>query len=87
MGILSTMSQITVDIPDAAMAGLSPVELACEVKLAAAIHLYDQKRFTLSQAAAFAGILPVEFRQIMGSYGISEFQMTKEDLARELVHG
>ena len=77
------MSLITLDVPDTALVGISAQDLVIEVKLATAMRLYDQGRFSLHQAAAFAGILAIEFRQRMGAYGISEFCMSKDQLAQE----
>jgi hypothetical protein len=80
------MSQITIDVPDASISGLtlSPQALAVEMKMAAAARLYALGRMTMHQAALFAGIDEFTFRQRLGDYGVSVFTLTREELAAEL---
>ncbi len=76
------MSLITLDIPDAALTAvpLSPQELAVEMRMSTAAHLYDQGTVSMHQAAEFAGVDEFTFRQRLGDYGISVFHLTKDEL-------
>ena len=76
------MSRITLDIPDTALTALrlSPQELAVEMRMSTAAHLYDQGTVSLHQAAEFAGVDEFTFRQRLGNYGISAFHLTKDEL-------
>ena len=80
------MSQITIDVPDAAI-GVDgdALRLAADVKMAAAVRCYMTGRLSLFQAAQMVGISKIEFRQRMGEYGGTEFTQTREELERELL--
>lgn len=81
-----TMSQITFEVPDASLAALSisPQALAVEMKMAVAARLYAQHRMSMHQAALFAGIDEIDFRQRLGDYGVPLFDLTREELEAEL---
>lgn len=79
------MSQITIDVPDAAITAGDPSDLAAEVRMAAAVRCYMTGRLRLHQAALMVGLSTIEFRQRMGEYGGTEFTQTREELERELL--
>jgi predicted HTH domain antitoxin len=79
------MSQVTLSLPDetALALKLTPEQLANEVRLAAAIKLYELGRLSSGAAAKLAGIPRVVFLVKLADYGVDTFRLTAEDLARE----
>lgn len=80
------MSQITIEVPDASLDALhlTPQAFATEVKMAAAARLYAQRQMSMHQAALFAGLDVITFRQRVGEYGVCVFDLTREELEAEL---
>lgn len=59
-------------------------ELTQELRLASALKLFELGRISSGLAATLAGMPRVEFLQQCGDYGVSIFQVTPEDLEREV---
>lgn len=59
-------------------------ELTRELRLASALKLYEMGRISSGLAATLAGMPRVKFLQQCGDYGVSIFQVTPEDLEREV---
>ena len=83
------MSTISVDLPEEVQSALNrtPGEMSRDVKLYAALMLYQLGKLSSGMAAQMAGISRVEFLQLCGEYGISVFQYTPEELEAELSNG
>lgn len=82
------MTTITVELPEQLQQALNrtPAELARDVKLYAALMLFQLGKLSSGIGAQMAGVSRVEFLHLCGEYGISVFQYTPEELAAELDH-
>ena len=80
------MTMIAVDLPEEVQQALNRTqgEIGRDVKLYAALMLYQLGKLSSGMAAQMAGIPRVEFLQLFGEYGISVFQYTPEELEAEL---
>jgi predicted HTH domain antitoxin len=80
-----TMSQIAMTIPDESLAALaeSPELASAELRMLAAVKLFEMKKLSSGAAARLAGISRVEFLLRLGKYGVPVFDMTEEELERE----
>lgn len=80
------MTTITVELPEQVREALNrtPGEMGRDVKLYAALMLFQLGKLSSGMAAQMAGISRVEFLHLCGEYGISVFQYTPEELAAEL---
>lgn len=80
------MSRIVIEVPDEALAALklSAADAAGELRLAAAMKLYELGRLSSGAAAALAGIPRVQFLSRLSEYGIAAFRQSEDDLLEEL---
>jgi predicted HTH domain antitoxin len=80
------MSEITMRIPDDSLADLaaSPEEASSELRMLAAVKLFELKKLSSGAAARLAGISRVEFLHRLGDYGVATFQQTKQELVDEI---
>jgi predicted HTH domain antitoxin len=78
--------QVTIDIPDETLLALklTPAGAAQELRLAAAMKLYELKRLSSGAAAQLAGLPRVVFLTKLVDYGVATFRLTEEELRREL---
>lgn len=79
------MSQIILDIPEQSLISLklSQSAAADELRMAAAVKLYELGRLSSGAAAQLAGIPKVLFLSKLADYGVDTFQLTEEELLRE----
>ena len=79
------MAQITISIPDQfiEVLGGSPEAAGAELRMLAAVKLFELTRLSSGAAAQVAGIPRVVFLQRLGQYGAYTFDMTEEDLNKE----
>ena len=80
------MFDIKLSLPDEALVALkrTPSEMAEEIRLAAAMKLYELGRLSSGAAAALAGVPRVVFLTKLSDYGIATFKMSPEELAEDL---
>lgn len=79
------MTEITLAVPDHALKALkvTPEQLGAELRLAAAIKLYEVGRLSTGAAAELADVPYVVFLSKLADYGVDAFRLTEEELAEE----
>ncbi|MCX7046597.1 MAG: UPF0175 family protein [Candidatus Sumerlaeota bacterium] len=79
------MSQIVMEIPDESLLDLktSASDMGKELRLAAAMKLYEMRRLSSGAAARLAGIPKVLFLTKLADYGVDTFRLSQEDLEKE----
>ena len=79
------MSQITLDIPEESLLSLKLSEsaAAAEIRLVAAVKLYELGRLSSGAAARLAGIPRVLFLSKLADYGVDTFRLDVDELQRE----
>ena len=80
------MCEITMTIPDEALTAVaeSREEAIAELRMLAAVKLFELERLSSGAAARLAGVSRVEFLSRLGAYGVATFQQTEEELMDEI---
>ena len=73
------------NVPDEALLALkvSPDQLAAELRLAAAVKLYELGRLSSGAAASLAGVPRSLFLVKLADYGVDTFRLTQTDIEHE----
>lgn len=79
------MSEITLSIPDETLLALkvNPDQLGAELRLAAAVKLYELGRMSSGAAAKLAGVPRTVFLFRLADYGVDTFTLSEEELRQE----
>lgn len=79
------MSQLILDVPDETLLSLrmSDAAAAMEIRLAAAMKLYELGRLSSGSAARLAGIPRTVFLNRLADYGIDTFVLSEEESAEQ----
>lgn len=82
------MPLLELDVPDEVLLSLKERadEFAREVKLLAAVKLFELGKLSSGRAAQLAGVPRVEFLLLLGKYRVSPFQPTSEELDQDLLN-
>jgi predicted HTH domain antitoxin len=81
--------QITIELPLDAFSALrqDPETFVREMRLAAAIQWYENRRISQAKAAEIAGVSRAEFLQALGQAGVSPFQYSADEVIQEARRG
>jgi predicted HTH domain antitoxin len=79
------MCEITITIPEEALAAVagSREEAGAELRMLAAVKLFELKKLSSGAAARLAGVSRVEFLTRLHDYGVPVFDMTEDELKQE----
>jgi predicted HTH domain antitoxin len=80
------MCNLIVTVPDERMSALSvpPERAADEVRMLAAVKLYELGRVSSGAAAEFAGVPKPVFLERLADYGVPTFRQSEEELRTEM---
>jgi len=80
------MREVTLSVPEEALNALqlAPAALGDELRLAAAVKLYELGRLSSGVAAELAGVPRTVFLSKLADYGVPTFRLTEEDLKQDL---
>lgn len=80
------MSSVTLLLPDEALVALNltPEQAGIELRLLAAVKLYELGRLSSGAAARLAGIPRVVFMGRLAEFGVATFTQTEDELRDEL---
>ena len=80
------MPSIPIQCPDSVLISLkeTPEKFAKEATKVLAVKLYEMGKLSSGRAAELAGVSRVNFLQSLGKYGAPIFDLTKEELERDV---
>jgi predicted HTH domain antitoxin len=77
---------LSLDLPRQLLATIrqDPDEFMAAMRLAAAVKWYENEQVSQARAAEIAGLSRAEFLAALGRFGVTPFQVTAEELIREV---
>lgn len=80
------MEKLVLEIPEEVLVSLkeSPSEFSRNILMLSAVKLYEMGKLSSGRAAGLAGISRVHFLQSLSYYKVPIFDLTEEELRRDL---
>jgi predicted HTH domain antitoxin len=80
------MTQLQLDLPEGfeLAVNLTTAELESQVRLMAALKMFELGKLSSGKAAELAGVSRIEFLDLCGRYQVPVIQYDEDDLTREL---
>ena len=77
---------VEIDLPEEPLFSLkeTPEHFAKEIKMLAAVKLFELGRLSSGRAAQLAGVTRVEFLITIGNYRVSPFALTPEEIKEDV---
>lgn len=82
------MSLVRIEIPEATLVALKldAANAAAQLRMAAAMKLFELGRLSSGAAAELAGVPRVAFLAKLGEFGVETFRQTELDLGNDLAN-
>jgi len=79
------MSDIVIQIPDDILIALKvvPIDIGAEIRMLAAVKLYEMGRLSSGAAARMAGISRILFLSRLHDYGVPVISLSQEEITHE----